>query len=300
MDRDYYSDISNLVNDTKKDRLIRIVHSTIIYCICYILVNYANQYGSGIAASFFGYQPDIKYFGIYNLPISPNLWTKWSVLFVFATGPMVALALGLLAYQLNLVMREYNTTIKVFALWIAVHGMATFGSYCITSSFGTDDYQLPFYYGFAVVASWLRIAKVLMVPVTLMGMVLMIIFGLLAVVAFLSLANNRKLAINYQGRRQLITQVAIMPWIIGTVLCVAFSLPPNPYLRDLIINLFKNLSIFFIILGMWFRLDYIVGSIQVHSFDVFKNRPWLSFFMFLALLATIVQRHVLKMLGLLS
>lgn len=297
MDRDYYSDISTLVNDTQKDRLIRVLHSTLIYCISYILVNYINQYAAGTAAYFFGFEPVIKYFGIYNLPISPNLWTKWSVLFVFATGPIVALLVGLVAYQVNFIMREYNTTIKVFALWIGVHGIAMFGSYCITSSFGTDDYQLPFYYGFAVVATWLHIAKVLMVPVTLIGMILLIIFGLLSVVAFLSLASSRKMAINYQGRRRLIFQVAILPWILGTIICVSFSLPPNMALRDLIINLMKNLSIFFIILGMWFRLDYIVGSIQVHSFDVFKNKMVVSVIVFLILLATIVERHLFKMLA---
>lgn len=297
MDRDYYSNINDLVADPLQDKIKRVFHSVVIYCLAYIFVNYINQYVSGFAASFFNFEPKVLYYGVYDLPISPNLWTKWSVLFVFATGPIVALLVGLIAYRINEVLREYNTTLKVFALWVAVHGMSLFGSYCITSSFGTDDYQLPFYYGFAVVATWLHIDKVLMVPVTLMGILLLILFGLIVIVAFLSLAYSRKVAINYRGRRRFIFEVAVLPWLIGSVLCILFSLPPNMQLRDLIINLFKNVSIFFVILGMWFRLDYIVGSIQVHTFDVFKKRFWISLIILLAVIAYFSQKHLYSITG---
>lgn len=297
MDRDYYTDISDIVKDPFQAKVQRVLHSIAIYCLAYIFVNYINLYVAGFAASFFGFDPRVLYYGIYDLPISPSQWTKWSVLFVFASGPFVALIVGLIAFRINEVLREYNTTLKVFALWIAVHGITMFGSYCITSSFGTDDYQLPFYYGFAVVATWLHVDKVLMVPVTLIGMLLLILFGLIVIVAFLSLAYNRKVAINYTGRRQFIFEVAILPWLIGSVLCIFFSLPPNMAMRDLIMNLFKNASIFFIILGMWFRLDYIVGSIEVHSFDVFQKRFWITLLALLVTIALISKKHILNIIG---
>lgn len=297
MDRDYYSNINDLVSDSMPSKIRRVAHSIVIYCLAYIFVNYINQYVAGFAASFFTFEPKVLYYGVYDLPVSPNQWTKWSVLFVFATGPVIALLAGLVAFRINEVLREYNTTIKVFALWVAVHGISLFGSYCITSAFGTDDYQLPFYYGFAVVATWLHIDKVLMVPVTLMGMLLLILFGLIVIVAFLSLSYSRKVAINYNGRRQFIFEVAILPWLIGSVICIFFSLPPNMQLRDLIINLFKNVSIFFIILGMWFRLDYIVGSIQVHTFDVFKKHFWITLIALLGVIAFISQKHIYNILG---
>lgn len=297
MDRDYYTDISGMVNDPLHAKVQRVFHSMVIYCLAYIIVNYVNQYVGGFAASFFSFKPRVLYYGIYDLPISPSQWTKWSVLFVFASGPIVALLLGIIAFRLNELLREYNTTLKVFALWTAVHGISLFGSYCITSSFGTDDYQLPFYYGFAVVATWLHVDKVLMVPVTLIGMVLLILFGLIVIVAFLSLAYNRKVAINYKGRRQFILEVAVLPWLIGSILCTFFSLPPNMALRDLMINLFKNASIFFVLLGMWFRLDYIVGAIQVHSFDVFQKRFWIALIALLAAIVIISQKHIINIIG---
>lgn len=297
MDRDYYTDISDLVNDPFHAKVKRVFHSTVIYCLAYIAINYINQYVAGFAASFFNFSPRVLYYGVYDLPISANYWTKWSVLFVFASGPIVALVVSLIAFRINEVIREYDTTLKVFALWVSVHGMAMFGSYCITSSFGTDDYQLPFYYGFAVVATWLHIDKVLMVPVTLMGILLLILFGLIVIVAFLSLAYSRKVAINYKGRRQFIFEVAILPWMLGSVICILFSLPPGMAMRDLIVNLFKNVSIFFILLGMWFRLDYIVGFIQVHSFDVFQKRFWITLLVLIALIAFISQKHIINLVS---
>lgn len=299
MDRDYYSDISEQVPDSGRDKAIRIVHSILIYCIAYITITYINYYVSGFAARFFGFEPEIKYYGLYNLPISYFEWTKWSVLFVFASGPIAALLVGLIAYQINAYIREFNTNLKAYTLWLAVHGIALFCSYSITSSFGTglENYQGPFYYGFAVVATWLNVSQVLMVPVTLIGILLLLVLGLLLVSAFLSLCFNRKLAINYKGRRQFLTQTALLPWIIGSVICILFSLPPNMYLRDFVINLIKNASIGFIMLGMWFRLDYIVGSIVVHSFDIFKNKLWLSAAVFVVLLLIVTSRHYWHYLG---
>lgn len=298
MDRDYYSDISELVPDSRTDKIIRIVHSVFIYCIAYITITYISHYVSGFAAKFFGLTPTVRYYGLYDLPISYFDWTKWSVLFVFGSGPVAALIVGLIAYQVNNYVREFNTNIKAYALWLSVHGVALFCSYSITGSFGTGlaNYQGPFYYGFAVVATWLNVNQVLMVPITLLGILLMLVFGLLIVSAFLSLCFNRKLAINYKGRRQFLLQSALLPWIIGSAICILFSLPPNMYLRDFVINLFKNASIGFVMLGMWFRLDYIVGSIVVHSFDIFKNKLWLSAILFVVLMLIITSRHYLPYL----
>lgn len=292
MDRDYYDDVTEMVKDTTRDQVLRVLYSTVIYITSYILVTYVHQYAKGLMSIAFEYEPTINYYGIYNLPISASQWTKWGVLFVFTIGPVVGLLVGLASLQINAYLREANTIIKVYALWISIHGVALFASFCITGTFGTGDYTAPFYYGFAVVASWLHLDKGLMIPVTLMGILLLIGFGLMIIVAFLSLSFSRKLAINYKGRREFLLQTAFLPWLFGSIVTVLISLPPNMAMRDFMVHFFRNGSIIFILMGMRFRLDYIVGSIQVHSFDVFKKRPVFNTMIMLGLILIVLKRHI--------
>lgn len=292
MDAEYYLDISENIDDSFGNKLLRVLHSTILYVIAYAIVTYFQQAVTGGVAWLMGYQPSIQYFGIYHMPVSPSQWTKWSILFIYGSGPVSGLIIGFIAYRINAAIREFNTLWKDLALWVAVHGSCLFFSYCITGAFGTGNYYVPFYYGFAVIASWLRIDTVLMAPLTLFGIVSLIVFGLNTVVPFLSLCFSRRVAINFRARRGFLAQVSFFPWILGTVICVLMSLPPNHSPRDIIINLARNGSLAFIMLGMWFKMDHIVGSIQVHSFDIFRRKPWVSLFV-LALLIIIIQHREL-------
>ena len=296
MDADYYNDISDKIQDPIKDKYNRVLQSTVLYVIAYFIVTYSSVSVSGLVAKLMGFTPVIKYFGLYKMPVSPSMWTRWSILFVYGSGPLFALILSILCYRINYITREFNTLWKALCLWISVHGVCLFFAYFITSSFGTGNPYSPFYYAFAVIASWMYIDPVLMVPFTIIGIVGIIMFGLNVVVPFLSLCFSRQLAINYSGRRGFLVQVAVIPWLLGSIITIVVSLPPNPAMRDVVMNVSKNAVIAFMMLGLRFKMDHIVSSIQVHSFDVFKRSPTVILVAALLMVLFIQQRWIFQFL----
>jgi len=293
MDADYYNDISDQITDTYQAKVKRVIHSTLLYILAYIRVTYIQQGTAGLVALLVGYHPVIKYFGIYHVPVAASLWTRWKVFCVFGSGPFIGLIIAIIAYRVNSIIREFDTLWKVLALWISIHGTCLFFGYCITSSFGASNYLSPFYYGFAIISAWFYVDSVLMVPVTVFGIVTLIVFGLNVVIPFLNLCFSRPMAMNYRARRGFLVQVAVIPWLIGSIVCVFISLPPNPAMRDIMMNFTKNACMAFMMLGMLFKIDHIVGSIQVHSFDIFRRSFWIEVAACLVMILFIQQRFIL-------
>lgn len=282
MDRDYYEDIVDQVEDKPGGGLNRFLSSILIYFIAYNLMFILGGLFMAFIAAWIGFEPEYKYMGVYNLPTKSKDWHRWLVLSVYGAVPFFGLVSGLLIYWFNYLLREFNTILKVFLLWMGVHGLTFFGSYAIASVIGTSDYDSPFYYGFAAAASWFHLDKPFMVPFTLVGILFMIGCGIYFIRGFINLCYSRKVAINYRMRRKFLLQVLTGPWIVGAVLCVAtiWILRPDTYdinrIKVLMPHLVHHGSILFLVVGTIFRLDYIVGGIQVHSYDVFQGRIWVG------------------------
>ncbi len=280
MDRDYYEDIVDQVDDRQGGNWYRLLTSILVYFFSYNLMFILGGMFMALVASWVGFEPQYKYMGVYNLPTKTQDWHRWLVLAVYGAIPFFGLVFGLIVYWINMLLWEYNTIVKVFMLWMSVHAFTFFGGYAIASVVGTGDYGSPFYYGFATAASWFHLEKPFMVPFTLMGILFMIGCGILFIRGFLNLSYSRKVAINYQRRRSLLRQVLIGPWLIGAILCigVVLMLRPDNYdfnrIKVMMPHLVHHGSILLLIIGTIFRLDYIVGGIVVHSFDVFKGRIW--------------------------
>lgn len=286
MDRDYYEDIvdqvENLPGNNWYSNLYRFVFSVIIYYVAYNVMFILSTIFMALVAAWLGFEPEYKFMGVNNLPSKTKDWHRWLVLAVYGAVPFFGLVAGLLIYWFHYMLWQFNTVVKVFFLWMAIHGLTFFGSYTIASVVGTGDYSSPFYYGFATAASWFFLDKPFMVPVTLAGILFMVGCGLFFIRGFLNLCYARKIAINYNTRRKFLLQVLTGPWLVGSILCIATIMffRPDTYdinrIRILIPHIMHHGSIMFLIVGTIFRLDYIVGGIEVHSFDVFKGRIWIG------------------------
>jgi hypothetical protein len=286
MDRDYYEDIvdqvENLPGNNWYSNLYRFVFSILIYFVAYNIMFILSGMFMALVAAWIGFEPEYKFMGVYNLPSKTKEWHRWLVLAVYGSVPFFGLVVGLLVYWFHYMLWQFNAVIKVLFLWMAVHGLTFFGSYSIASVLGTNDYDSPFYYGLAAAASWFHLDKPCMVPVTLAGILFMVGCGLFFIRGFLNLAYARKVAINYNTRRKFLLQVLTGPWLIGSILCISTILffRPDTYdfnrVRVMMPHIIHHGSIMFLIVGTIFRLDYIVGGIEVHSFDVFKGRIWIG------------------------
>lgn len=282
MDRDYYEDIVDQVEDRPWGNVYRFVSSVLIYFITYNLMFIIGTMFMAFIASWLGFDPEYKFMGVYNLPTKTKDWHRWLVLAVYGAIPVFGLLVGLVLRWVNSLLREYDTILKVFVLWMSVHGLTFFGGYLISTVVGTGDDDSPFYYGLAAAASWFHLQKPFMVPVTLAGLLFMIGCGMFFIRGFINLAYSRKVAINYRKRRRFLLQVLTGPWAVGAILCILtiWFLRPDDYdfnkVRVLMPHLVHHGSILFLIVGTIFRLDYIVAGIEVHSYDVFKGRLWIS------------------------
>ncbi|CAN5356916.1 hypothetical protein BH09BAC1_BH09BAC1_02120 [soil metagenome] len=286
MDRDYYEDIvdevEQLAGNNRFSNIYRFVFSIIIYFVTYNIMYILGGMFMAAVAAWIGFEPEYKFMGVYNLPTRTQDWHRWLVLAVYSAFPIFGIISGLVIYWLSYLMWQFNTIIKVFLLWMAVHGLTFFGSYAIASVLGTNDFDSPFYYGFSAAASWFHLDEPFMVPLTLIGILFMTGCGLFFIRGFLNLAYSRKVAINYNTRRKFLLQVITGPWIVGGILCIftIWVLRPDTYdfnrIKVLMPHLVHHASILFLVVGTIFRLDYIVGGIEVHSFDVFKGRIWIG------------------------
>lgn len=296
MDRDYYEDIidqvENLEGTRSKHNWNRFIVSTIIYYVSYNIMYIAAGLMMALVAYWIGFHPEYKFMGVYDLPTKTKDWHRWLILSVYGAIPFFGLVLGVLLYSINYLLREYNTILKVFFLWMGLHGLTFFGSYAVAAVVGTGEYDSPFYYGFAAISSWFHLDKPFMVPLTLFGLLFMMGCGFFFIRGFINLSFSRKVAINYLMRRKFLTQVLAGPWLVGSVMCIAtvFLLRlEGDYdfnrIKVMMPHLVHHASILFLLIGTAFRLDYIISNIQVHSYDVFKGRLAIAI---IALFATVV------------
>ncbi|MDX2001871.1 MAG: hypothetical protein SFW35_05545 [Chitinophagales bacterium] len=295
MDGDYYNDISNKVTDTLWRKFQRVAISTLVYVIAYILVGYALSYLSGLIAMYFNFHPEIKYYGLYKMPVAPNLWTNRAVLGIYGLAPFLIFVIGIVFYQITNSIQKERTIYKVFTLWIAIHCFCLFFSLCITASFGTQAFTSPFYYGLAVATTWLHMDPVLIAPVSLGALLALIFLGIYLVRNFLALSYARPVAFNFNARRLFVIEIAIIPWLIGTILTTLISVPPNHYPKDLLVNLGRNGAFAIMILGMIFKLDHPISHVVAKNYNVF-NRPMWPFLLGVLALFFLIKRHYISYL----
>lgn len=297
MDRDYYEDIVDQVEDRRGGNWYRLVTSVLIYFFSYNLMFIMAGMFMAMVAAWVGFEPEYKFMGVYNLPTQSKDWHRWLVLAVYSAMPFFGVVVGLILYWVNTMLWEFNTIFKVFLLWMAVHGLALFGGYAVAAVLGTGDFDSPFYYGFAAAASWFYLDKPFIAPLTLAGILFMIGCGMFFIRAFINLSYSRKVAINYTKRRRFLFQVLAGPWFIGAILCIGMilMLRPDNYdfnrIKVMMPHLVHHSSIMLIIIGTIFRLDYIVGGIVVHSYDVFKGKILAGFLGLLVISIIIFLLH---------
>ena len=215
----------------KNSFLYRIIIGVAVFVFTYILIFSCNQYISHLLALSINTSEGVTFnkvdYIVSDIAIY-RFWSKLKIIYVFATGPFLALALGIYAlYKSRVVKTPYPY--KYILLWIFFGTFNLFASQIYLGFVGNVDIIPELYQGFANIFAWLKI------PTPILGF-FAVAFGIFSIiVGYLSASNFKSFFIpDYKGDYLYIQPsyyitIYFVPVILGSViiywLSTDYSLP---------------------------------------------------------------------------
>ncbi|MBS4055781.1 MAG: hypothetical protein KKD74_01280 [Bacteroidetes bacterium] len=195
-------------------------NSTAAFVLAYLFIFYINQLSFLVTGGMYNYPVSIDY-ATYYFHIEPYKWTHDSVMLIFSAGYITTLFIGLLALLGFFYLLSDSTPIKVFFFWLILHASTYFFGGLMLGNLLTE--------GIGHVFNWMYLTDTVKMIISLIGF-----FGLLLT----SLASSRLAAlsanayfvrINERNTPFFITAQVLLPYIIGSVLLIAYFLPKNQF-----------------------------------------------------------------------
>lgn len=284
----YYGDISHIIEEDWGAKFFRILNSTNCFVASYLIIVLCFQFTTGLAGAISGYDVLIFHHEV-RMPMEFRLWSKWRVLFVYASGTFVSLVIGLIASTIYHRIDSKNHIWSLFFYWLYINAMIMVLAQLSICAIGTDNVYSPFYINLAVVASWFLIpgefAAFLFIPVA----ILLIIIGINLIPRFLSFSFSQRLVINQKGRRQYFIQIAFIPFILG---CAIIS--PIFFPKSLIIHAVNFGCLFLVFVTAIVQLDSVERP-EVSKNTSIQNLSWVVLLILISLIVfflTIMTRGV--------
>ena len=145
-------------------------------------------------------------------------WWRTAVVGVYGIGPLLCLAVGLVAF-LWFWRRERarRGQLKLFLLWLSFHSCnAVFGA-LLADTFTQS--------GFWFVPGWLlRMGNVVTIILALLAGLAQLALGYFGAVAFLQ-AHDSKTVMRYTNRQPMVLSTLVAPWVVGGVFVAITKLP---------------------------------------------------------------------------
>lgn len=275
---DYFQDITQLYPEQNLVVLKRMANSTFLFVISFSLVVFINYLVSAFAASVMGYEPILFFHGIENIPLENTEWTRSRIVFFYLSGPTTLLVMGFLSLRLHKALRKSSNLFKPATLWFSFCSILLFLMYITEVVFGTESYSSPFYFGFSVLASWFWLGKVIMSPISLIGLVLTLSFGYLITPYFLELSSSASRVNNLYGKRAFIFQTLFLPFVKGAALILVFRAD-----KDFVHSICLLFSIGIAIFAIWFRSSQKITGLKIVKSDSLNH----SIFILLVILVVL-------------
>lgn len=221
------------------------------------------------------------------MPDTASGYTRWSILIIYASGPLFCLSLGIFFVLLYHKWRKDKNLLKVLMLWAGVCCINVFLSSAIFSAFGAGKHTSPFYQGFSVIFAWLYIDPVFVSILSFFALLIALVIGYQCTSAFLGLSFSTRIANNYRERFWYLIQVVLLPWLLGAVLLVASSISSehNVLFYDSFNVLIRLMGILILILPMFFKLQSVFHVKVNTKYDVLGRS---SIYTFMALMITLI------------
>ena len=120
-------------------RLSRVINSAVCFSLAYVLITYAFWYVMGQAGKLLRFDSFVYYYGVKYL-LNGQAWTKLKVTFIYSSGPLFCLALGLFCLYLFQMLKHIKLMFNLFLVWAFVIGTAMFSAQGIIADLGVHEY----------------------------------------------------------------------------------------------------------------------------------------------------------------
>lgn len=230
---------------------IRVVNSTACFVAAYVIMTYAFFLVTGLSGKIFNYNVDIYYYGNKFL-LKDHNWNKISVTTIFLSGAFFSLFWGLINMYIYFKVRIYEWVFNLFFLWSFVIGTQFFIAQIFIAALGFGEYNSPFYINLAVVFAWWRFPQALVYLAMAPYVVFMAFLGISSVKAFLSFAFSYTKVNKPSRRRRFFTQIALIPFLLGSVLTTMITFPMNVYVHLVYLGV-----IFLSLIIGWYSIFYL-------------------------------------------
>jgi hypothetical protein len=208
------------IKQQQKNYFYYTINSTAIFVIAYLLVYLIYQLTVLIVASKWRLDSVLLYYDLAFNDYSP-LWTRQNIIITTISGPVICLLIGLLFYRYLSKRPKVKGFLKLFFLWIGMHGFNLFlGGFASGVSFDQ---------GFGYVPAWLYWNVFWQIFISLVFLFVLGYIGYFAAPAFLDTSKSAYRVRPENRARFLLFQVA-MPMVIGTIILLLIKIPNNmPY-----------------------------------------------------------------------
>lgn len=196
------------------------INSTSLFIISYILVYLLYQITVLVTASRWKLDSVLFYYDLAFNDYSP-LWTRYNILLVTFSGPFMALIVGFLFYRFFSMRRKVKGFLKLFFVWIAVHGFNFF--------FGAFATGVAFSEGFGYVPEWLSFNVFWQILSSLIALFILGIIGYYMASRFLDTSNSA-FRVRDENKLKFLFFQTFLPWLIGATIIFLVKIPNNmPY-----------------------------------------------------------------------
>jgi hypothetical protein len=259
------------------DKLFRILNSAICFSSAYLLINYLHWVVVALAGKLFKFDGFIYYHGV-KFILNGHRWDKLNVFIIYTAGPLFALIFGLLSIYLYSKFKRIKNIINIFFLWSFIIGVSIFLSQSVIASIGLNEYLSPYYTDFAIAFAWARIPRLLVYAINLPFAVMLLYFAVNSARPFMVFAYSYTKVNKLQRRRKYFFEVAILPFIIGSIITTIaiFPVSSTSYSLNIFVHATYLLIIAIIMFIAWYALQYI--EVMKDEVIKYKNLQSLSSF----------------------
>ncbi len=201
---------------TKTNFWIIVTNSTACYILSFLLIFYINHISKIALAGTYGYDLGFDWVNIIFY-IEPYEWTHDSVKLIYSAGPIFTAVVGLISLVAFWSLVEEPARLKTFFMWLTLHAFNFFfGSLLIGNIFKK---------GVGHVFNWMYMTDTSKMIVALIGFM-----GLLGTAYIMARpvaisANSYFNKLDEKNFPFLITAQVIVPFIIGTIIYLAYFSP---------------------------------------------------------------------------
>ncbi|MBM3435579.1 MAG: hypothetical protein FJY07_05095 [Bacteroidetes bacterium] len=236
---------------------IECINSATLYFLSFLLITFIFQIVTLLAAESVDIPAVFSNFKtIFQLPDGSALWSPYTVITVYGSGPFAALMIGLATIKMFIHFKRKKHLLKLFFLWCGLHSF--------NLVFGSLANGIICKTGFGFVPSWLYLnvaIQLLLIPISL-G--ILILIGFLSNRAFTGMAFSSSEIKDARPQKLFKLRVAYLPWFICSILFFLAGFPiRHPY--DYLIHL--TMGIMLIPLIRFRQHVLLVKDSKIQSFN---------------------------------